>query len=71
MSGATKAAKVQELVQSRGWDVDWNASFAYGESFTDHHMMSLVGKPVAVYPDAKLYALAQEKNWEVLGTPKD
>jgi HAD superfamily hydrolase (TIGR01490 family) len=71
MSGETKATKVRELVQARGWDVDWNASFAYGDSFTDHHMMSLVGKPVAVYPDAKLHTLAQEKNWEVLGTPKD
>ena len=71
MSGATKASKVQELVQSRGWDVDWSASFAYGDSFTDSYMMSLVGHSVAVYPDAKLHALAQEKNWEVLGTPKD
>jgi phosphoserine phosphatase len=71
MSGATKATKVRELAQSRGWDVDWAASFAYGDSFTDHYMMDLVGHPVAVYPDAKLHALAQEKNWEVLGTPKD
>jgi HAD superfamily hydrolase (TIGR01490 family) len=71
MSGATKASQVQELVQLRGWDVDWAASFAYGDSFTDHHMMSLVGHPVAVYPDSKLHALAKEKNWEVLGTPKD
>jgi len=71
MSGATKASKVQELVQSRGWDVDWASSFAYGDSFTDQHMLSLVGHPVAVYPDAKLHALAQEKNWEVLGKPKD
>jgi len=71
MSGATKASNVQELVQSRGWDVDWASSFAYGDSFTDSYMMSLVGRPVAVYPDAKLHALAQEKKWEVLGTPKD
>ena len=71
MSGATKATKVRELVQARGWDVDWNASYAYGDSFTDHYMMDLVGHPVAVYPDAKLHTLAKEKNWEVLGTPKE
>ena len=71
MSGATKASKVQELIQARGWDVDWGSSYAYGDSFTDNYMMNLVGNPVAVYPDAKLHALAQEKNWEVLGTPKD
>jgi len=62
---------VRELVQSRGWDVDWAASYAYGDSFTDHHMLNLVEHPVAVYPDAKLHALAKEKNWEVLGTPKE
>jgi HAD superfamily hydrolase (TIGR01490 family) len=68
ISGATKATKVRELVQSRGWDVDWAASYAYGDSFTDHHMLNLVGHPVAVYPDQKLLTLAKEKNWEVLGT---
>jgi len=71
ISGTTKATKVRELIQARGWDVDWAASYAYGDSFTDNHMMNLVGNPVAVYPDAKLYALAKEKNWEVLGTPKE
>jgi HAD superfamily hydrolase (TIGR01490 family) len=71
ISGATKATKVRELVQARGWDVDWAASYAYGDSFTDHHMLNLVGHPIAVYPDAKLHALAIEKNWEVLGTPKE
>lgn len=70
MSGETKATKVRELVRERGWDADWGSSFACGDSFTDHHMLRLVGKPVAVYPDAKLHALAQEKNWEILGTPK-
>ena len=70
ISGATKASKVNELVSSRGWDVDWAASYAYGDSFTDHHMLNLVGHPVAVYPDSKLHTLAKEKNWEILGMPK-
>ena len=71
MSGVTKAEKVREFVRARGWKVDWSASYAYGDSFTDHHMLSLVGNAVAVHPDAKLHALAKEKNWEVLGTPKE
>jgi len=71
ISGATKATKVQELIQSRGWDVDWASSFAYGDSFTDSHMLKLVGHPVAVYPDAKLHNLAKENNWEILGAPKE
>ena len=71
ISGATKATKVHELVSSRNWAVDWGASYAYGDSFTDNHMLNLVGHPVAVYPDSKLHALAKDKNWEVLGTPKE
>lgn len=71
ISGAAKSTKVKELVHARDWEVDWAASYAYGDSFTDKHMLNLVGNSVAVYPDAKLHALAKEKNWEVLGTPKD
>lgn len=71
ISGATKASKVRELIQERGWDVDWAGSYAYGDSFTDNYMMNLVGNPVAVYPDGKLHALAKDKNWEVLGTSKE
>jgi HAD superfamily hydrolase (TIGR01490 family) len=68
--GVHKAVKAREFFQSRGMTVDWSASFAYGDSFTDRDMLELVGHPVAVYPDKKLHALAQAQNWEVLGKPK-
>ena len=68
--GADKAIQAREYFQARGMQVDWSASFAYGDSITDRDMLELVGHPVAVYPDRKLYALAQSENWEVLGTPK-
>jgi len=71
ISGRAKVEKIRELVKSRGWDVDWASSHAYGDSITDSHMMKLVGNPVAVYPDSKLSAMAKEKNWEILGTPKE
>jgi len=71
ISGDIKVTKVNELVTSRGWDVDWAASYAYGDSISDSHMLNMAGHPVAVYPDEKLNALAKEKNWEVLGTPKE
>lgn len=71
ISGTVKVDKIRELVSSRGWDVDWAASYAYGDSFADRYMLELVGNPVAVYPDGKLHKLAMEKNWEVLGTPKE
>lgn len=71
VSGTSKVGRIREFVESQGWDVDWGSSYAYGDSFTDHYMMDLVGNPVAVYPDKKLLALAKAKNWEVLGTPKE
>jgi HAD superfamily hydrolase (TIGR01490 family) len=71
VSGQTKAEKAHELFKARGWDVDLSASYAYGDSITDQHMLNMVGHPVAVYPDAKLHTLAKEKNWQVLGTPKE
>ena len=70
ITGKAKAEKVRELLSTRGVEVDWPASYAYGDSFTDREMLNLVGHPVAVYPDKKLFALATEKHWEVIGTPK-
>jgi len=71
VSGKAKVDKINELVKSRGWDVDWASSYAYGDSITDSHMMNMVGNPIAVYPESRLYTLAKEKNWEMLGTLKE
>jgi HAD superfamily hydrolase (TIGR01490 family) len=71
ISGTAKVDKIHEMVKARGWEVDWSASYAYGDSFSDSHMLNLVGNPVAVHPDKKLHALAKEKNWEVLGALKE
>lgn len=70
VSGPTKPEKVHALVQANGWEVDWAASHAYGDSFADHHMLALAGHAVAVHPDAQLFNLAREKGWEVLGTAR-
>ena len=70
ITGAVKAEYVRRHFSRLGLDVDWAASFAYGDSFTDREMLGLTGHPVAVYPDARLHALAQERGWEVLGEPK-
>jgi HAD superfamily hydrolase (TIGR01490 family) len=71
VSGDAKVTRINEFIESNKWEVDWSSSYAYGDSFTDHYMLSMVGNPVAVYPDKKLLALAKEKAWEVLGTPKE
>ena len=70
ITGMAKVEKIRALLSAQRLDVDWRSSYAYGDSFTDQEMLGLVGHPVAVYPDQKLYKLAKEKNWEILGTPK-
>ena len=71
ITGKAKAEKIRELLSARGVEVNWSSSYAYGDSFTDREMLSLVRHPVAVYPDKKLFALAEEQNWEMIGTRKD
>ncbi len=70
ISGAVKAERARQLFSARNLEVDWKASFAYGDSFSDHNLLELVGHPVAVHPDQKLHHFAVERNWEVLGAPK-
>jgi HAD superfamily hydrolase (TIGR01490 family) len=41
-------------------------AYYYGDSYTDHHVMSAVGHPVAVDPDKKLCRIAIEKDWPIL-----
>jgi len=70
MTGPAKAEGVREFLAARRLEVDWKSSHAYGDSITDAAMLELAGHPVAVYPDAKLAALARERAWELLGAPK-
>src|SRR5699024_2652016 len=46
--------------------IDWEESFAYGDSIEDRNILELVGNPVAVYPDHALAALAQKNKWNIL-----
>jgi HAD superfamily hydrolase (TIGR01490 family) len=66
IKGADKAEQVKAHLLARNLDVDWDASYAYGDSYSDHLFMTLVGHPVAVHPDPKLRAMALARNWEVL-----
>jgi phosphoserine phosphatase len=40
---------------------------AYGDTILDVPMLEHADHPVAVYPDAKLKKIAQERGWEILG----
>ncbi|WP_313235374.1 HAD family hydrolase [Sporosarcina ureae] len=49
-----------------GEAIDWDNSFAYGDSISDLPVLEKVGSPVAVRPDEKLTAVAKQRNWEIL-----
>lgn len=47
-------------------DIDWESSYAYGDSASDIALLELVGNPVAVHPDEKLAYTAKERKWEII-----
>jgi HAD superfamily hydrolase (TIGR01490 family) len=59
-----KAEAVAELAAEHGFDLE--ASYAYSDSASDLPMLSIVGHPVVVNPDAELRRLAREHGWEIL-----
>lgn len=63
--GENKALFVQEKIQDLSLEIDLKSSFAYADSFADAALLSLVGNPVAVFPDAELRALAEERRWKI------
>ena len=44
--------------------------YAYGDTHWDIPLLEHADHPVAVYPDARLLAVARERGWEVLGEPQ-
>jgi|WetSurMetagenome_2_1015567.scaffolds.fasta_scaffold72311_3 HAD superfamily hydrolase (TIGR01490 family) len=70
ITGADKDRYARQFFSSNHIDVDWDASYAYADSITDASLLNMVGHPVAVHPDAKLYEMAQSRNWEMIGEMK-
>jgi HAD superfamily hydrolase (TIGR01490 family) len=64
--GKAKMQRLVTYIAKEGWGVDWRNSHAFGDSYTDLMVLSLVGHPHAVRPDAKLHAHAQAHGWRVL-----
>lgn len=46
--------------------IDWQNSYAYGDSTADLPVLEMVGNPVAVCPDVKLQSIANRKDWTVI-----
>jgi HAD superfamily hydrolase (TIGR01490 family) len=63
LHGPAKAEAIKALAAREGLDLA--ACSAYSDSFNDLPMLSLVGDPVAINPDARLRAHARAQGWRV------
>jgi HAD superfamily hydrolase (TIGR01490 family) len=63
LHGEAKAEAVTALAHREGLDL--GACSAYSDSANDIPMLSLVGHPCAINPDARLRAHAREQGWRV------
>ena len=62
--GETKMQKIMAYYANER--ADWNASTAYADSYSDLPVLEAVGHAVAVGPEPKLKAVAEENNWRIL-----
>jgi HAD superfamily hydrolase (TIGR01490 family) len=63
LHGPAKGEAVKALAAREGLDL--RRCSAYSDSFNDLPMLSLVGDPCAINPDAKLRAHAREQGWRI------
>lgn len=56
--------KIEQVLSRLGVD---RVDFAYGDTILDVPLLEHADHPVAVYPDEKLKAIAQERGWEIMG----
>ena len=66
IKGADKLAQIQAHLADWSGSINWAASYAYGDSYSDREFMQLTGHPVAVHPEDRLRALALDRGWQIL-----
>ena len=64
VAGPEKAKIIRDHARAHGHDLD--ACFAYSDSYSDVPMLSVVGQPAAVNPDAALERLARAYHWPII-----
>lgn len=64
VAGPEKARLIREHAESRGYAL--GDCHAYADSASDVPMLSIVGKPAAVNPDARLARIAEGAGWPIL-----
>jgi len=68
VAGPQKAQLVRDHARAGGHDLD--ECFAFSDSYSDLPMLSVVGHPAAVNPDARLRLLAKAYSWPTLNLSK-
>jgi len=61
-----KEKKVQLLSFCKTHHYSPEEAYYYGDSYSDHHVMEVVGNPVAVSPEKGLLKIATSRNWLIL-----
>ncbi|ADU29600.1 HAD family hydrolase [Evansella cellulosilytica] len=64
VNGERKKEKILEALIEN--EVDWQNSFAYGDSYSDLDVLQLVGNAVAVQPEPRLLEVAKKMEWEII-----
>ncbi|OUS75947.1 hypothetical protein B1748_14115 [Paenibacillus sp. MY03] len=65
-SGSGKVKRLQDWEEQTNRPVDWQNSFAYGDTLPDRFMLESVGYPVAVSPTPDFRAEAKRHGWKIL-----
>jgi phosphoserine phosphatase len=63
LHGPAKGEAIIALAEREGLDLA--ACSAYSDSYNDLAMLSLVGDPCAINPDARLRAYAKRQGWRI------
>ncbi len=63
LHGPAKAVAIKKLAGQEGLELE--RSWAYSDSYNDIPLLTSVGHPVAINPDAKLRRHARDHNWPI------
>jgi HAD superfamily hydrolase (TIGR01490 family) len=65
-AAGTPCFREGKVVRLHEWLADYAESWFYSDSANDIPLLSIVTNPVAVHPDPRLRALAEERGWPIL-----
>jgi HAD superfamily phosphoserine phosphatase-like hydrolase len=61
-----KVDRLHQWLTEQGWALGQFHSLAYSDSINDLPLLEVANEPIAVDPDPRLHAIANERGWKVL-----